>query len=545
MGLLTLLVYLPALRNDFVYWDDNLYIFENPYIRSLNAAFFRWAFLDFHASNWHPLTWISHAVDYALWGLNPLGHHLTSIILHAINTALVVLLALRLLGIARVRSTANTPTPFLNDRTVLITACVTGLLFGIHPVHVESVAWVAERKDLLCGLFFLLSIMMYMNYVSRQTSTRIKQKTEGSAQDEAGQSNRFMNKHYLLTLGFFALALLSKPMAVTLPLVLLILDWYPLERIRSYSSLWAATIEKLPFFALSVSSSLITIVAQQAGNSTVSLEFVPLSSRLLVAVQSLVGYLEKMLWPLNLVPLYPYPRYVSLSSFEYILAIGLVLGITIVCAIFAIKQRLWLSAWGYYVVTLVPVLGLIQVGNQSMADRYTYLPSIGPFLVVGLCSAWISDEVIKKEKTAISAKLLSISISLILVFSLSYLTVEQIGIWRSSLSLWTCVIEREPDRFPLAYNNRGMVFYHSGDFNKAIADFDKAVALDPQYAKAYYNRGSVFYKTGELEKSIIDFRKTISLDPLYYEAYYYLDQVLKKRESLMSKEKSVNTNRHE
>jgi hypothetical protein len=168
VAFLTLLVYLPALRNEFVYWDDNLYIFENPHIRSLDASFFRWAFFDFHASNWHPLTWISHAVDYALWALNPLGHHLTNIVLHAANTFLVVLLVMRLLEVLKERTTGKGLPEFLTDQTVLIAGVVTGLLFGLHPVHVESVAWVAERKDLLCALFFLLSIMAYVKYARGQ-----------------------------------------------------------------------------------------------------------------------------------------------------------------------------------------------------------------------------------------------------------------------------------------------------------------------------------------------------------------------------------------
>jgi hypothetical protein len=209
VALLTLLVYLPALQNEFVDWDDNVYIFDNPYIRSLDMAFFKWAFWGFHAANWHPLTWASHALDYAVWGLNPLGHHLTSISLHALNTFLVVALVTRLLDAYNTKQNR----PALNDRMVLIAAATTGLLFGLHPVHVESVAWVSERKDVLCALFFLLSLLSYLSYVSSNTQ-----------------------KTYLLSLGFFVLALLSKPMAVTLPVVLLILDWYPYGRIRSFKT---------------------------------------------------------------------------------------------------------------------------------------------------------------------------------------------------------------------------------------------------------------------------------------------------------------------
>ncbi len=235
IAFLTFIVYLPALRNGFVYWDDNLYVFENPDIRSLDLAFFRWAFFGFHVSNWHPLTWISHALDYALWGMNPLGHHLTSIILHAVNTALVVLLALKLLDIVREKSEEKASALFLNNRAVLIAAGVTGLLFGIHPVHVESVAWVSERKDLLCALFFLLSIMMYVNAVTRM--------------GHGAEGKTVPMRALLSALCFFVLALLSKPMAVSLPIVLMILDWYPLNRMRSWKALWPIGIEKLPFFA--------------------------------------------------------------------------------------------------------------------------------------------------------------------------------------------------------------------------------------------------------------------------------------------------------
>jgi hypothetical protein len=511
-GLATLLVYLPALWNEFVYWDDNLYVFENPHIRSLDGSFFRWAFSSFDASNWHPLTWISHAVDYAIWGMNPLGHHLTSIILHAVNTGLVVLLALQLLQIAKERGSRDHSPSFLNDRAILIAAGVTGLLFGIHPVHVESVAWVSERKDLLCALFFLLSIMAYVK----------------AAEGRGAEGKRLPVRILLPALGFFVLALLSKPMAVTLPVVLLILDWYPLGRIGTFRTFRTALVEKVPFFALSLASSIVTVAAQQEGLSLVGLEVVPLSTRLLVAVQSLLAYLGKILLPLNLVPLYPYPRHVSLLSLTYVSAIGVVLGITLACVVLAKKQRFWLSTWTYYVVTLIPVLGIIQAGNQSMADRYVYLPSIGPLLVSGLGAAWLTDQAIRRAKPVLAARVISIGVILVLSLSLSYLTVVQTRVWKNSLVLWTWVIEKEPDRLPLAYNNRGMVFFQANDLDRAMTDFDKAVDLDPLYAKAYYNRGCAHYRKGELAKAIADYRKTISLEPRYYEAYYYLDQAVGK-----------------
>jgi protein O-mannosyl-transferase len=492
----TFLVYLPALRNEFVYWDDNLYIFENPYIHSLDAAFFRWAFLDFHISNWHPLTWISHAVDYAIWGLYPLGHHLTNIILHTANTALVVLLALKLLETARESSEQNASSPFLNDRTVLIAAAMTGVLFGIHPVHVESVAWVSERKDLLCALFFLLSVLSYTSFMSYRSQ-----------------------KTYFLSLFFFILALLSKPMAVSLPVVLLILDWYPFGAARSLKSLWISTVEKLPFFTLSLASSIITIIAQKAGGTLLSIDKVPSSIRVPVAAKALVAYLGKILLPINLIPFYPYPKDVSLFSFEYFLAICLVIGITAACMALARKQKFLLSAWGYYVVTLIPVLGIIQVGAQSMADRYTYLPGIGPFLIAGLCAAWVAERVNAVKSPRLITKAFSVIVVLLLGISLSYATNEQIAIWRNSISLWSYVMEKEPERVPIAYNNRGLVYYKTGQFDKAIADFHKAVTLKPSYIDAYSNLGMAFFKIARFDEAIVNFDKAIALDPAYYKAY--------------------------
>lgn len=508
-ALATFVLYLPALRNEFVgVWDDNAYIAENVAIRSMNLPFFQWAFFDFHASNWHPLTWISHAVDYALWGLNPLGHHLTNIILHAANTAIVVLLTMKLLGIVKERTRQDTSTFFLTDRTILIVAGVTGLLFGFNPIHVESVAWVAERKDLLCAFFFLLSITMYT----------ISARTECHEAPQDEPFSRLFNKRRLITLGFFILALLSKPMAVTLPVVLLILDWYPINRIRSLKTLWDAGIEKIPFFALSLASSVITILAQRTGESIVSLEFAPLSSRVLIAFRSIVVYLGKMIVPVNLIPLYPYPRNVSLFSLEYLLAISLTMGITAACMVLVKKQKFWLSAWGYYVVTLIPVLGIVQVGNQSMADRYAYLPSLGPFLMAGLCVAWIVVKVNNVPKWRVLFKFVGTAGGLIVLCSMSYITFQQIGIWKNGFVLWDHVIAKGYES-ATAYNNRGMSLEDMGQRDRAIADYERAIALDPRYYLAYNNRGVLYGEDGLYRISIEYFLKSIAINPRHAESY--------------------------
>ncbi len=371
VALITLAVYLPALRNDFVNFDDPIHAYNNLNIRSLNLNFFKWAFTTFDSGIWHPLTWLSHGLDYAVWGLKPLGHHLTSIIIHALNTFLVVLLSIRLLDIRRKHSEDST---FLNKQGMLIAGGVAGLLFGVHPLHVESVAWVAERKDVLCGMFYLLGILSYLEYA--QTPSK-------------NVSSWLFNRFYQLSFLFFVLALLSKPMAVSLPVVLLILEWYPLQRIRSFKTLQAAVVEKLPFFALCLISSLVALSAQKAAGAMIQLTDAPLASRALVSIKALMMYLWKMAIPFDLAPLYPYPRYVVLMSFEYLSLIALAGGITLVCIYMAQRQQLWLSLWSFYLITLLPVIGIVQVGSQSMADRYTYLPSLGPFLLIGIASGRI------------------------------------------------------------------------------------------------------------------------------------------------------------
>jgi tetratricopeptide (TPR) repeat protein len=505
VSLLTFIIYLSSLGNDFVNWDDNSYVLENSHIRSLNMAFFRWAFLNFYADNWHPLTWMSHAFDYAIWGLNPVGHHLTNIILHAINSFIVVLLILRLIE-TLARYQKNGQLSFFDSRTALLTAGITGLLFGLHPLHVESVAWIAERKDLLCALFFLLSIMAYTKYVTERSVTM--------------PGRRFRNRHYLLTLSFIILALLSKPMAVSLPAVLLILDWYPFKRIRSLKTFWTAFVEKLPVIVLCLISSVLTVLAQKAGGTVVPIEAIPLSTRVLVAAKSLIIYLGKMILPLNLIPYYPYPSTVSLSSLEYLSAIVIVIGITVFLLLIVKKQKIWLSAWGYYLITMMPVIGIFQVGNQSIADRYTYLPSLGPFFIAGLSSAWMFKKMEHVGTWWSIAKRIFTAATLLLLISFSCLTFIQIRVWKNDLNLWNYVIKKEPESIFFAYNNRALAFYKRGQFDKAIADYDKAIELNPADEGLYNNRGMAHAYGKRYDRAIADFETAIELNPRDVSAYY-------------------------
>jgi len=510
VAIITFVVYLASLRNDFVNWDDNSYIIENPYIRSFNIDFLRFAFFDFYASNWHPLTWISHAIDYAIWGLNPLGHHLTSVILHAVNTFLVVLLIMRLQETAKGTMPGGREASVPNERGMLITAGVTGLLFGLHPVHVESVAWIAERKDLLCALFFLLSIAWYVKYATAL----------GSGPVDHPVRSRFVRKEYLLSLCFFMLALMSKPMAVSLPVVLLLLDWYPLRRLHSGTTALTAFVEKLPFITFSLISSILTVLAQRAWGAIVEIQIIPLSSRLLVAAQSLLVYLGKMAVPRDLVPYYPYPRNISFASLEFLPAIALVVGITLCCIIVSRRYKLWLTAWGYYVVTLLPVIGIVQVGSQSMADRYTYLPSLAPFLIIAAGTSWGYEKMTSRARPSVMVTTLLLGAGMVMLVSLSSLAIRQMQIWENGLSLWRYVIEKEPDKVSIAYTNLGSVYQKMGQFDKAMENFDKAITLDPNDNLAYINRGVIFDKAGQFDKAIESYGKAVQSNPGDYKAYF-------------------------
>ena len=511
VALVTFLVYLPALRNGFVEWDDGTYVLHNLHIRSLDLVFFKWAFFNFYASNWHPLTWISHAFDYAVWGLDPLGHHLTNIILHAINTFLVVMFAVRLLDAFKEGATPIGSLQFLDSQTTLIAGGTVGLLFGLHPLHVESVAWIAERKDLLCALFFLLSTMTYLEYARSQGP--------GVRGKATGLKHCFTNKHYLFAFGFFVLALLSKPMAVTLPVILLILDWQPLARVTSIGTLRSALIEKLPFMTLSLVSSIVTILAQKADGAFSTLEVVPLSIRLLVGAKAIIAYLGKISAPLFLTPFYPYPMDASFTSWRYLVMPVLVVAISAGCIALAKKWPFLTAAWAYFIVTLLPVIGILQVGAQFMADRYMYLPSLGSFLVIGVAVAWISSKgKVGKKERSIDRTMMIIILCLAMI-GMTFGTMRQIGIWRSGIELWGRVIEQEGERAPMAYYYRGSVFEKRGQLEKALQDYTRAITIYPSYVEAYSDRGATFEKLGMVQNALEDFDRAIELNPYYYNAY--------------------------
>lgn len=511
VAVITVGVFLPALQNGFVEWDDNKYIYDNPFIRSINLEFFRSAFLDFRASNWHPLTWISHALDYALWGLNPFWHHLTNIVFHALNTFIVVILAARLMEVY-MRGRRILHTGFYRNGS-LIAALTAGLLFGLHPLHVESVVWVSERKDLLCGLFFLLSVLAYTRYAAEA-----KDETE-ARQPSPDVYLKYASRSYLVAFLFFALALLSKPMAVSLPFVLLLLDWHPFERIRSFETLTATAAEKLPFFILSIVASALTFFAQKSGGAMVMMESVSFPARLLVASNSLFTYLWKIILPLHLIPFYPYPKDISILSFHHLASVSFVAAVTVISAFFARRQKLWFSVWVYFVITLLPVLGIIQVGEQSMADRYTYLPSLGPFLVVGLAISGTYEKLSISTPRMRHVKAVAVTAAGVMLILLSYLTVQQIRVWKDSITLWTYVIKKVAVDTATPHNKLGIAYLNQNRIEEARNEFEAALRVEPDYAESHSNLGTIYKSQKSFEEAINEYKTAIKLNskvPYYH-----------------------------
>ncbi len=514
---MTLSVHLAGLRNEFVSWDDPDYVLNNVHIRSWGLEFFSWAFGSFSASNWHPLTWFSLAIDYSLWGFRPAGYHLTNIVLHGANTLLVFLVAHRLIVNANpLRMTVPSACSGLSDQRTVTAAAVTALLFGLHPVHVESVAWISERKDVLYTFFYLLSIDTYCSFII------------GRRQGSSPTSSA----HYWLSIIFFALALISKPMAVTLPLVLLVLDWHPFRRTGSRTALLSALREKVPFFLLSLGSSLLTIMAQRSGESIASMAGTPIADRIITAVDAFGGYLYNILLPIRLQPYYPYLLERELFAPRHLIFTALSAAMMACCAIAAKSSRTAAAAMLFSAITLLPVLGIVQVGGQAMADRYVYVASLGPFLLAGVGTAALLQNLSRSRPDAMTQRTVyTAGIALIAV--LCTLTVKQTGIWKDSSTLWDSAVrslqpeERRYRTSYVAYVNRGYDFLQRQELGKALRDFDHAIELYPASYEAYHNRGLTFYRSGDQQSALRDISVAIELQRNYPNAFNDRGIVLK------------------
>ncbi len=476
-ALAAFLVYLPSLRSGFVLFDDDQYILNNAFIRALDFSFLKKAFTTVVAANYHPLTVISYAVDYSLWGLDPNWYHLENVVFHALNAALVFFLASRIYRTAG--GEADGPGP-------VIAGAAAALLFALHPLHVESVAWISERKDVLYAFFFLLAALSYLKYA---------------------ETGRRRALYYILTLALFTLSLLSKPMAITLPFVLLILDYYPLRRFHDFFTNFRVVGEKLPFFVLSACSAVLTVWAQRTDAILPTLSMISPAERFSATVRGYAFYLWKMVFPLNLAPFYPRPA--PADAFDHIFALSALVVVAVTVFVFWSRRKAFIAAWLYYLVTLVPVIGIVQAGDQAAADRYTYLPLLAFFMLAG---AWAAN-LFRVRRTG------AVVIAVVAALALSALTVRQEGFWKDSISLWSHEVDLYP-KVPRAFNQLGVAFMQKGDYAQAIDDLGNAIKLDDGIPRFYYNRGNAYSAIGEYRKAVNDYSAAIRLKPDYVFAYF-------------------------
>ena len=481
------LVYGRVAGHDFVSYDDDVYVYDNPHVlKGLSWSGIRWAFTSVHAANYHPLTWMSHMLDVELFDLDAGAHHLVSVFLHALNSVLCFF-ALRAL-----------------TRSVWPSA-LAAALFALHPLRVESVAWIAERKDVLVGTFWMLCLLAYASYARAPSLAR-----------------------YGLVAVCFALALLAKPMAVTLPLVLLLLDFWPLRRwpasvsdpseplaLPSLPSLapthpgkmppgptrallgHTILLEKLPLLLIAIGSALVTLMAQRVAGAASGARSVPFLLRCENALTAYGAYLAKIFWPRDLAVFYPHPAVVGSHAWRDLLGACVLSGLVVLLACWTAilwrRRHPWfLVGWAWYLITLVPVIGLVQVGAQAYADRYTYLPSIGVFVIVAFAAnAWIEHRPSHRMPVLVALGILS---------SLSWLTWRQVSVWKSSASLFEHAIE-VTDENPIAHAGLGFALLEAGELDAAETHLQRALEIYPFDATALNNLGLLYIEKGDLERA--------------------------------------------
>jgi tetratricopeptide (TPR) repeat protein len=490
LAVCTLALYAPALRNNFVNFDDELYVTDNVQVQAgWTWENFKWAFSHQVASNWHPFTVLSHMLDCQMFGVEPWGHHLTSIVLHALNTALVFLFLRRMTGTLW--------------RSILV-----AVLFGWHPVHVESVAWVAERKDVLSGFFGLLALIFYVRYARQCQVQPLSAKIS-----------------YGLALIFFAGGLLSKPMLVTWPFVFLLLDFWPLERlpVSNLQSLFHLLTqrsrlfwEKLPFFALALMTSVVTFLVQKQTGAMEAAEAIPLHMRIGNALISYCRYIGKMLWPKDLTISYPYPEHLPVWQ----VCLAFIFLVLLSAMLWFRRQQMpfLLTGWCWFVGTLVPVIGLVQVGIQAIADRYTYIPSIGFFVALswGLCAI--------AQHWQVNVRLISL-VPCVAVIACLPVTWRQIGYWRDSETLFQRAIKLTGNN-PIARHNLGTALLREGRLGEAIVHFREVVRLKPTSAPAHYYLGTALSRNGQTVEAIQAYREALRIKVDYAEAHNNLGTAL-------------------
>ncbi len=454
----------------------------------LTIESFKWVFTKSHLGNWSPVTWLSHMLDYQLYGLHPKGHKLTNLFLHICSALILFIVLLRMTG-------------------TLWQSGFVATLFALHPLNVESVVWIAERKNVLSTFFWLMTMWTYFHYADNPTF-----------------------KRYGLVFLFFTLGLMSKPMLVTLPFVLLLLDYWPLRRLKlgqerdsneilektttKRSEIFRLVLEKVPLFLLTVGLSIVTVYYQNIAGALKSLDLFPLQVRLANAIVSYLEYLGKMIWPSGLAVFYPHPES-SLATWKWVLCFLVLVAITTISIRFIKKAPYFIVGWLWYLGTLVPVIGIIQVGSQAMADRYAYVPLIGIFIIV----AWGVPELISKWRY--KEKVLSVSGGII-IFLLLITTWKQVSHWKNNITVFehaVRVTDKEYPSFALIHNNLGNALDAEGKNAEAISHYKMAIELNPNYYKPHTNLGIALGVEGKNEEAISHFKMAIKLKPDYAPAH--------------------------
>jgi len=473
-------VYWQVVNFDFVGFDDHKYVTENSMVQQgLTGESIRWAFTSKHASNWFPLTWLSLMLDWQLFGLNAGAFHRTNLLLHIANALLLFIILARC-------------------TKALWPSMMVALAFALHPVHVESVAWVTERKDVLSTLFWMLAVLAYINYCRR---TKIV--------------------WYALALSAVGLGLMAKPMLVTLPCVLLLLDYWPLKRMNfslsagsenmeGYASLEGSgtrpltclVFEKIPFFVISAASSVVTLIVQAKTRAPIML--LSPKARIANALVSYASYIEKMLWPRNLAAFYPHPGD-TLPVWQVIIALVVFFCISVLVIRCGRRAPYIIVGWLWYLGTLLPVIGLVQVGAQAMADRYTYIPLVGLFIII----AWsIYDVVVRRKRCGI----ILAGITLMLCVTLMICTFRQVGYWRNSTSLFERALKVTSKNY-VAHTGLGVAFAQAGDIEKAVHHFNATLQIKPDHIDAHFNLGKALAQQGKVSEAVEHYTKVLSLNP--------------------------------
>lgn len=488
---ITLAVYWQVGNHEFLNYDDNVYVTGNPHVATgITGPNILWAFTSVHAANWHPITWLSHMMDAQIYGMNPRGHHLTNVVIHAISTVLLFLLLFQL-------------------TSSIWQSAFVAALFALHPLHVESVAWVAERKDVLSAFFWFLTLLLYAEYVTKKKPLM-----------------------YFLSLSSFVLGLMAKPMLVTLPAVMLLMDFWPLNRctikeqepgqrrlLDDQSPLMILLKEKIPFLACSLLSAAVTIYAQRKGGAIKNFVEMPFGLRLENSVIAYVTYLYKTLWPHDLAVLYPLP---SAFPLWQVVCSLLVLLLVSVATILVWRRHLYLAVgWFWFLITLVPVIGLVQVGAQSMADRYTYIPLIGIFIMV----TWGVPALTRylPYRQGILALIAGV-----VVIASAALTWQQLGYWQDNVALYRHTLQVTSGNY-IAHDNLGDALAQKGDLDAAINEAKESLRINPSLPETHVTLGDALAQKGDPGTAIKEYQEALRINANFFEARRNLEILLAQR----------------